>query len=57
VTIVFTQGASHTVAFPAAWKWPGGTAPTITVGAGAIDIVTVLYDGTNYVADSVQALS
>lgn len=54
VTIVLTQGASHTVAWPAGWKWPGGTAPTFTTGVGAIDVVTVLYDGTNYLADYSQ---
>jgi len=44
------QGASpYTVAgWPAAVKWPGGTAPTISVGSGAVDIITFFYDGTDY---------
>lgn len=56
VTIIFTQGASHTIAFPAGWKWAGGTAPTFTTGAGAIDIVSVLYDGSRYFAEAIQDL-
>jgi len=57
ITIVFTNGGAHTVGFPGGWKWPGGTAPTISPGAGDIDVVTVLYDGTNYLADFGQLFS
>ena len=39
---------SRTVTWPATVKWPGGTAPTLTTTANAIDIVTFYYDGTNY---------
>lgn len=41
---------SSTTAFNGAisgCKWPGGIVPTITVGSGAIDIVSVYLDGTN----------
>jgi hypothetical protein len=34
------QDASHTVAWPAAVKWPGGTVPVMTTGAGHVDIYT-----------------
>lgn len=34
--------------WPAAVKWPGGTAPTISTGSGDVDILTFFYDGTSY---------
>ncbi|MRX48544.1 hypothetical protein [Pedobacter puniceum] len=55
--IEFTQDAtgSRTVTFPTTnWKWSGGTAPTITAGAGKTDIVTIIYDGTTYYAAILQ---
>ena len=39
---------SRTVTWPASVKWPGGTAPTLSTAAGAIDIVSFYFDGTNY---------
>ena len=39
---------SRTATWPVAVKWPGGTAPTLTTDANAVDIVTFWYDGTNY---------
>jgi hypothetical protein len=48
------QGGSYTVTFPAAWKWSGGAAPTITNGADKVDIITIVYDGTYYFASAVQ---
>ncbi len=39
---------SRTVTWPATVKWPGGTAPTLTTDANAVDIVSFYYDGTNY---------
>ncbi len=29
-------------------KWPGGVAPTLSVGAADVDIVSFYFDGTNY---------
>ena len=43
---------SRTVTWPATVKWPGGTAPTLSTGASAVDVVSFLYDGTNYYATS-----
>jgi hypothetical protein len=45
--IVFTQDGTggRTVTWPAAVKWTGGVAPTITTTAGAIDICTLAYTG------------
>ena len=48
------QGGTYTVTFPAAWKWSGGTAPTITATSGKTDIITIVYDGTTYFASAVQ---
>ena len=39
---------SRTATWPGTVKWAGGTAPTLTTGAGTIDIVSFYYDGTNY---------
>ena len=39
---------SRTATWPAAVKWPGGTAPTLSTAASSIDIITFYYDGTNY---------
>jgi len=39
---------SRTVTWPAAVLWPGGTAPTLSTGANAVDLVALYYDGTNY---------
>lgn len=54
----FIQGASsYTVTWPAAVKWPGGTAPVITTTNGAIDEVTLVYDGTIYMGNFLQNFS
>lgn len=39
---------SRTVTWPAAVIWPGGSAPTLTTTAGATDMISFYYDGTNY---------
>lgn len=39
---------SRTVTWPAAVKWPGGTAPTLTTAGNSIDIIAFYYDGTSY---------
>ena len=50
LTLMLVQDAtgSRTVTWPATVKWSGGTAPTLTTTANAIDIVSLLYDGTNF---------
>lgn len=43
-----TQASSaKTLAFGNKFKWPGGTAMTVSTGNGAVDVITSLYDGTN----------
>lgn len=45
------SGGSKTIGtWPTNFKWPGGTAPTLSTAASAIDIVSFYYDGTNYYA-------
>ena len=39
---------SRTATWPAAVKWPAGTAPTLSTSANAEDIITFYYDGTSY---------
>lgn len=39
---------SRTVTWPADVLWPGGTAPTLTTTASAVDIVSFYYDGTDF---------
>lgn len=39
---------SRIVTWPAACKWPGGTAPTLSTAANAVDIVSFYYDGSTY---------
>lgn len=38
---------SRTLAYGANYKWPGGTAPTLSTGAGDVDILSFISDGTN----------
>ena len=46
---IITQdvGGTNTLAFNAVFKFPGGTAPTLTTTGGAVDILTGVSDGTN----------
>ena len=54
LTLILVQDAtgSRTITWPASVKWPGGTAPTLTTTANAIDIVSLMYDGVNYYGSS-----
>lgn len=38
---------SRTLAYGSAYKWPAGTAPTLTTTAGAVDIITFVSNGTS----------
>jgi hypothetical protein len=48
--VKLTQGGagSFVVTWPATVKWSGGIAPVLTTTAGKIDIITLVWDGTNY---------
>jgi hypothetical protein len=43
---------SRTVTWPAAVKWPGGTAPTITSTASKMDKYVFVADGTNWIGSN-----
>lgn len=51
------QGASAFTLTVTGVKWPSGSAPTISTGAGAIDILNFYYDGTTYYGTFAQAFS
>jgi hypothetical protein len=44
--IVQDGTGSRTAVFPAAVKWSGGTAPTLSTAAASVDIVSFYYDGS-----------
>jgi hypothetical protein len=48
-TLIVKQDAtgSRTLAYGTSYKWPGGTAPTLSTAANAIDVLTFISDGTN----------
>lgn len=48
---------SRTLAYGNKYKWPGGTAPTLSTGAGAVDILTFVSDGTNMYGSSLLNFS
>jgi hypothetical protein len=37
---------SRTLAYGANFKWPGGTAPTLTTAASSVDMISCVYTGT-----------
>ena len=45
------SGGSKTITTWPTIKWAGGSAPTLTTTGSKADIVTILYDGTDYYAD------
>ena len=57
IRIVQDATGGRTVTWPAAVEWEGGTAPTITVTANAIDIISFYYDGTTYYGSFLQDFS
>ena len=60
VNIEVTQdvGGAGTITFDPAFKFPGGTAPTLTAASNAIDLISaVSYDGTTLLANATQNYS
>jgi hypothetical protein len=56
LTLFLTQNGSFTATFTSV-KWAGATAPTITTGAGKIDILTFVSDGTYWYGAALQSFS
>ena len=50
-------GNNYTLAFGSAYKFAGGTAPTMTASNGAVDIFTFISDGTDMFGGYLQDLS
>jgi len=48
------DGTVRTITWPAAVKWAGGTAPTMTGTAGKFDLINFYYDGTDYLGSYTQ---
>ncbi len=51
------NGSSRDIIWPAAVKWVGGVTPVVTTGAAAEDLFILHFDGTNYLAQALQAHS
>jgi hypothetical protein len=52
IKLVQDGTGSRTVTWPAAVKWPSGTAPTLSTTATKIDLINLYYDGTSYYGSS-----
>ena len=50
--IQITQGGvgSYTVTWPASVYWANATPPTLSTAVGKIDVISLFYDGTNYLS-------
>ena len=47
LVVQLSCGGSNALTYNAVYKWPGGTAPTLSTANNAIDILTFVSDGTN----------
>lgn len=47
ILVVKQSTGSHTLSYGSAYKFPGGTAPTLSTGAGAVDVLTFICHGTD----------
>lgn len=47
LSVIQDGTGSRTITWNSVFKWPGGTAPTLSTGANARDIITFVSDGTN----------
>lgn len=47
LTIIQDATGTRTITWNSVFKWPAGTAPTLSTANGAIDIITFVSDGTN----------
>lgn len=43
----------RTITWPGSVKWAGGVAPTLTSSASSTDVMSFLYDGTNYLGSAI----
>jgi hypothetical protein len=59
VNILFTQDGtgSRTISWPADFKWPGGTAETLSTNSNAVDLLVITYLGTSWYSSMLKDLS
>jgi hypothetical protein len=50
IRIIQDATGSRTITWPGTFKWEGGVPGVLSTTANAVDILTLLYDGTNYSA-------
>ncbi len=50
LTIKQDATGGRTLAYATGWLFPGGLKPTLSTGANAVDLLDVIYDGTNLIA-------
>jgi hypothetical protein len=55
--VVQDEVGGHKITWWENLKWPGGTAPTLSTSANAIDLISIFFDGTNYYGQSALAFS
>ena len=48
LVIIQDSTGGRKATWPSSVKWVGGSAPTLSTAANAVDIIAFLYDGTNY---------
>jgi len=44
----YSSSTAYTIAWPAAFLWSGGIPPVLTCVSGKTDILSIIFDGTNY---------
>lgn len=56
--LILVQDATggRNITWPANVKWPGNTAPTLTATANAVDLVRLVFDGTDFFATIVKGV-
>jgi len=57
IILIRQRATPRNLIWPASVKWAGGATPVITAAANTIDIVSLIYDSTDYFASIVQNLS
>lgn len=57
--LIITQDSvgGHTATFPSELKWPNGNVQSVTLAAESIDVLSILWDGEQYLATMVKNFS
>lgn len=59
INVLFTQDATgnHTISWPASFKWPSGSAGTLSTAGDAIDLLVATYVGSTWYASLSKAFA